>query len=331
MGTKYSTTYTMSQTPAWYTNYGQDILANQANVSARPFVPYDSTQRVAGFNDTQQQGFDAAKANAFSYQPTLNQATAGTQNAMNRSSMGAMAPWLASAGQSSASLAANYMNPYIENIVNRFGELGQRTLQEQLMPGITNKYITAGQLGGPTRGGTGATGAPSGMMTDTTRALRDVYEGVLKQQQQAMYEGWNNATNLASQDLGRMGQLAGLVANAYGADTSNMLTGSGQLAQLAQQQQQQGLAGAKAITDVGNQQQALEQSYKNAAYEETMRAMGYDQAQIDAMTKTLAGVAPSIPQGQISTTVNRAPSGSILGSAVGTGLTLVGSGAKGTA
>lgn len=325
MGTKYQTTYTMSTTPSFYTNYAKDALASQAAVSSRPFVPYDSTQRVAGFNETQQQGFDAAKQNAFSYQPTLNQANETLQGTLGRSSMGAMAPWLSAAGQSSASLAANYMNPYIENIVNRFGELGQRTLQEQLIPGITNKYISAGQIGGPTRGGTGATGAPSGMMTDTSRALRDVYEGVLKQQQQAMYEGWNNATNLASQDLGRMGQLAGLVANAYGTDTANKLAASGQLAQVAQQIQSQGLAGAKAITDVGNQEQSLEQSYKNAEYEEFLRKSGYDQAQIDAMTKTMAAVAPSIPQGQISTTVNKAPSGSMLGTVGGGALTLAAS------
>lgn len=326
MGTKYQTTYTMSTTPAFYTNYAKDILSNQAAVSARPFTPYDSTQRVAGFNETQQQGFDAAKQNAFSYQPTLNQANTALQDTMGRSSMTAMAPWLASAGQSSASLAAQYMNPYIENIVNRFGELGQRTLQEQLIPGITNKYISAGQIGGPTRGGTGATGAPSGMMTDAARALRDVQEGVLKQQQQAMYEGWNSASNLASQDLSRMGQLASMVASAYGTDTANKLAASGQLAQMAQQMQSQGLAGAKAITDIGNQQQALDQSYKNAAYEEQMRAMGYDQAQIDAMAKTLGAMAPAIPQGQISTQVNKAPSSSLLGTAAGGALTLAGAG-----
>lgn len=363
MATKTQTTYTMTAIPQWYTNYGQDIIANQAAVSSRPFAPYDYTQRVAGFTPTQQQGFEATQQNAFAYQPTLNKAQGVLQGTLGRSSVGAMQPYvnqaqnplglamaqpyLSAAGQSSAALGAQYMNPYIENVVNRFGELGARTLQEQLMPAIQNKYIQAGQLGGPTRAGTGATGAPSGMMTDAARALRDVQEGVLKQQQQALAEGWNQATGLAAQDLGRMGQLASTagnlgyqqqqimanlasqIASAYGQDTANQLTASGQLAQMAQQMQQQGLAGASAITGVGNQQQALDQALRDARYAEFLRESGYDQAQIDSMLKTYQGVGSGVPQGQIQTTTNKGPSGSLLGSVAGAGLSLAGSGALG--
>lgn len=507
MGEKLTTTYTMSSIPAWYTNYAQDILSQQQAVSARPFTPYDSTQRVAGFNPTQQQGFGMTQQAATSYQPMLNQsqqtlqgtlgrstlgaaqpmmgqAQTALQGAANRSTVGAIQPlmgrsqnvlestmgrstlgaaspfinaatdtsalapaynslgqagqlaqasmnpmgismaqpYLAAAGQSSAALGSQYMNPYIENVVNRFGELGARTLQEQLMPAIQNKYIQAGQLGGPTRAGTGASGAPSGMMTDTARALRDVQEGVLKQQQQALAEGWNQATGLASQDLGRMGQLAstagnlgtaqqqaiaqagqqigqlggqyasigqnqqrlmadlaGQVASAYGQDTANRLAASGQLAQLAQQMgsaygqdtanqlavsgqygqlgqqiasmygqdtanqmaasgqlaqlaqqtQQQGLAGASAVTGVGNQQQALDQAYRDAQYQEFLRASGYDQAQIDNMLKAFSGVGAGVPQGQVQLQSNRGPSGSTLGSLAGAALSLAGSGAFG--
>lgn len=326
MATKTQTTYTMSTMPSWYTNYAQDILSNQQGISSRPFTPYDSTQRVAGFNPTQQQGFNLTQQSAYSYQPTLTQAQGALQGAMDRSSMTAMSPWLAAAGRSSVDLGSQYMNPYLENVVNRFGELGARTLREQLMPAIQSKYISAGQLGGPTRPGTGASGAPSGMMTDAARALRDVQEGVLKQQQQAMYEGWNQATNLASQDLSRMGQLASMVASAYGQDTANQLAASGQLAQIAQQMQQQGLAGAGAITSIGNQQQSLDQAYRDAQYQEFLRASGYDQAQIDNMMKTFSGIAPAIPQGQVSTQTSKAPSTSTLGSLTGAALTLAGSG-----
>ena len=411
MGEKLKTSYTMSSIPAWYTNYAQDILSQQQAVSSRPFTPYDSAQRVAGFNPTQQQGFDATKQNAFSYQPTLNQSQQTLQGTLGRSTLGAASPfinaatdtsalkpaygalgqagqlaqasmspmgismaqpYLAAAGQSSAALGSQYMNPYIENVVNRFGELGARTLQEQLMPAIQNKYIQAGQLGGPTRAGTGASGAPSGMMTDTARALRDVQEGVLKQQQQALAEGWNQATGLASTDLGRMGQLAstagglgtaqqqaiaqagqqmgqlgsqyasigqnqqrlmadlaGQIASAYGQDTANQMAASGQLAQLAQQTQQQGLAGASAVTGIGNQQQALDQSYRDAQYQEFLRASGYDQAQIDNMMKAFSGVGAGVPQGQVQISSDKGPSGSTLGALTGAALSLAGSGAFG--
>lgn len=411
MAEKLQTAYTMTTIPAWYTNYAKDILAQQQAVSSRPFTPYDSSQRVAPFNPTQQQGFQATQQNAFSYQPTLTQAQGTLTGTLGRSTLGAAAPMMAAAAdtsalapaygalgtsagltgasiaptglamaqpfleraaQSSASNVGEFMNPYIENVVNRYGELGARTLQEQLMPAITTKYIQAGQLGGPTRPGTGATGAPSGMMTDAARALRDVQEGVAKQQQQALYEGYNTALGASQNELARMGslasaagglgfqqqgalaqagqqlgqlgstyanigqnqqqlmaQLAQQVASAYGQDTANQLAASGQLASMAQQMQQQGLAGAQAVTGVGNQQQALDQSLRDAAYQEFMRASGYDQAQIDAMAKVFGSVGAGIPQGQVQIQSNKGPSASTLGTLAGAALSLAGSGAFG--
>ena len=49
--------------PDWYTNYAMDILAGQTAASARPYSTYEAP-RIAGFNPTQQQGFDATRAAA---------------------------------------------------------------------------------------------------------------------------------------------------------------------------------------------------------------------------------------------------------------------------
>lgn len=523
MAAKTQTTYTMSTIPSWYTNYAQDILSNQQAVSGRPFTPYDASQRVAGFNPTQQQGFGMTQQAATGYQPMLDQAQTTMQGTLGRSALGAAQPminqavdtsalapaygalgqasqytqastaptalnlaqpyvsasanplgvsaaspylqaagnisqmgaaapsmarsgnlamqstsptgiamaqpYLQQAGQSSVSNIGAYMNPYIENVVNRYGELGARTLQEQLMPSIMNKYITAGQLGGPTRPGTGTTGAPSGMMTDTARALRDVQESVGQQQRQALSEGYAQAAGLSQADLARQSQLAqmagslgfqqqgvlgqaaqqigqlgaqagqlagqeqqnlanigqtygqlgtqqqqalaqagqqmgqlgaqqqqalagagqqlgalgaqyagigqnqqqlmstlaGQIASVYGQDTANQMAASGQLGQFAQQMQQQGLTGAQAVTGAGNQQQALEQAQRDANYQEFLRASGYDQAQIDAMTKTFGASAAGVPQGQVQLQTNKAPSNSMLGNLAGAALTLAGS------
>jgi hypothetical protein len=358
MAAKTQTTYTSSVIPPFYQNYAQDIITNQQNVAARPFVPYDPAKRVAGFNANQQQGFDLTKSAATGYEPMLNAAVAGTTNAMGRSSMNAASPFiaraldtsgmepaygaLANAARSSTADVNDYMNPFLNNVVNRFGEIGARTLSEKLIPAVTSKYISAGQLGGPTRAGTGASGAPSGMMTDTARALRDVQDSVGQQQLQALSQGYESALGASAADKARMatvgGQyasiaqnnqqlmatLAGQIASMYGQDTANALMASGQLAQYANQIQSQGLAGAKAITDVGNQEQSLEQKTKDVAYEEAMRAAGFDQAQIDAATRTLQGVGAAIPQGQVSVQQNRSPNASMLGTVGGGALTLAG-------
>lgn len=323
MGTKTSTTYTMTAQPSWYTNSAKDLLAKQATLAAQPYTPYGG-ERVAGFTPGQTEGFGTTRAAANAYQPSLNAATAATTGAMGRSGFTAAQPFLERAGQSSADMIGTFMNPYLENVVNRYGEIGARTLREQLIPGVTNKYIQAGQLGGPTRGGTGATGAPSGMMTDSLRALRDVQEGVAQQQAQALSQGYSEALNAAQQEQARMGALASTYGGLYNADTSNQLTGAGQMAQLAQQEQQQGLAAGKALTDVGAQEQALIQRGNDVAYENYLRENGYNQAQIDAMTRTMGAVAPAIPTGSTSVQTNRGPSSSMLGTLAGGALTYAG-------
>lgn len=320
-------------------------------------------------------------------------------------------PYLDAAGRSAAAGVGNFMNPYLENVVNRYGDIGARTLREQLMPAIQNKYIQAGQLGGPTRAGTGATGAPSGMMTDAARALRDVQEGVANQQQTALSQGYTQALDASQNEQARYGTLAstagglgqnqqGIVANAgktmadigqgygaltgqdqaaqinigkisgdlgatqqgalatagnamaglgnqyadisrgqqdvnlsianqtgnlYNADTGYLNTAANTLGGLAQQQQTQGLAGANAVTGVGAQGQALEQAGLDVNYQNSLRAAGYDQAQIDAMTRTYGAVQGGVPTGSVSVQSNKGPNSSLLGTVAGAGLTLAGS------
>jgi hypothetical protein len=363
MGAKTTTTYTSSVIPPFYQNYAQDIITNQQNVSSRPFVPYDPASRVAGFNATQNQGFDLTKAAAGSYQPVLGAALEGVNNVAGRSSLNAASPFIAgaldtsglkpaygaleNAARSSVSDVNDYMNPYLNNVINRYGEIGARTLNEKLIPAVTSKYISAGQIGGPTRAGTGATGAPSGMMTDTARALRDIQDSVGQQQLQALSQGYESAVGASAADKSRqatvgstyaniaqnnqqlMATLAGQIASIYGQDTANALAASGQLATIANQMQTQGLAGAKAITDIGTQEQLLEQKNKDVSYEEVMRKAGFDQAQIDAATRTLQGVGAAIPQGSVSVQQNKAPNSSLLGTVGGGALALAGAGGRG--
>ena len=487
MPKKTETTYTQNFVPSWYTDYGKGILADQAAVADKPYVPY-AGERIAGFTPDQVAGFGMTRGAATSYLPTLDAAVGAASGIAGRSGLGAaqgaltaasdrsgyapaygalgsaanyaaassdplainmaqpylnsaanmsaagaaapgmaagagltmgstkaaginMAqPYLDAAGRSAAAGVGNFMNPYLENVVNRYGDIGARTLREQLMPAIQNKYIQAGQLGGPTRAGTGATGAPSGMYTDTARALRDVQEGVANQQQTALAQGYTQALDASQNEQTRYGTLAstagtlgqnqqgieanagktmadigkgygeltgqdqaaqinigkvsgdlgtaqqGALANAgnimsglgnqyadisrgqqdvdlaianqtgnlYNADTGNLNTAANTLGNLAQQQQTQGLAGATAVTGVGAQGQSLEQAGLDTKYAESLRASGYDQAQIDAMTKTYGAVSAGAPTGTVSQKGTNVSGPSLLGTAVGAGTTLAG-------
>jgi hypothetical protein len=114
------------------------------------------------------------------------------------------------------------------------------------------------------------------------------------------------------------------MGNLYNADTSNALNAGTALGNLASTEQNLGLTGAKAITDIGDKEQNLDQDLRNAKFAEFMRMSGYDQAQIDALIKTMSGVAPAVPQGSVSTTTNKGASGSTLGNVAGAALTLAG-------
>jgi hypothetical protein len=279
--------------PEWYTNYAQELLANQRALMTRPF-PTAPMPRVAEFSPTQQQFFEQVGQVAQSFQPNLTQATQATQGALSaQGALGAASPYLANASQSSVANIASYMNPYVNTVVDRIGELGVRNLRERIMPEIEGRYIAAGQLG--YGGRQPGSGTPSGMLTDTARAIRDIQDDILGRQSEALRAGYGEAANLASGDLSRMGALASTAGGFAAMDRNTQLSGAQQLAQLGQMQQQLGLAGAGALGAVGQMQQDQAQRNLDVAYEDFLRQQNYPQEQINAALATFRGVQGGVP------------------------------------
>jgi len=322
--------------PEWYSNYAMDVLANQKAIAARPFQEYvdasgKAIPRFADFAPDQQKGFQATREGAFTFRPELGQASQQTQNVFGRSALGAAQPsfqqagqytaqsaaptglgmaqpYLQQAGQTTTQNIAQYMNPYEQAVVGRIGALGARTLQEQLLPAISDKMISAGQFGGTRQ---------AELMG---RALRDTMEGISAEQSRALQQGYGQAAGLAAADLTRQAQLAetagglgfqqqGALARAgeqmsslgaqmgrlYGEDTQAQLDAARQLGALAQQRQQQELAGAGALQSIGAQQQALAQQNLDFARSEWERRQAYPQQQVSQMAQTMGQVASGVP------------------------------------
>ena len=321
--------------PDWYSKNAMDILANQKAVAARSFPEYVDASgkpipRVADFAPDQQAGFQATRNGAFSFRPELGTASTKTQDVFGRSAMGVSEPgfkqsgeyttastsptglgmaqpFLGQAGQTAVQNIGQYMNPYMDQVIGRIGTLGARTLQEQLLPAISDQMIAAGQFGGTRQA------------EMTGRAIRDTMEGISAQQAQALQQGYTSAAGLAQADLERQAQLAqtagGLgfqqqgalarageqmgalgqqMGNMYNVDTSNQLSAAQQLAGMARQRQTQELEGAGALQQIGAQQQALAQRNLDIARSDFLERQAYPQQQIDAMTKTMQGVAPGV-------------------------------------
>lgn len=279
--------------PEWYTNYARDMLANQQALMMRPF-PTPPMPRVAEFSPTQQQAFAQTGQAAQSFQPALTQATQTTQQALGApGALTSAQPLLNQAAQSSVSNIGAYMNPYVDGVVDRIGELGARNLRERIMPEIEGRYIAAGQLG--FGGRQPGTGTPSGMMTDTARAVRDVGDDILGRQTEALRAGYGEAAGLASGDLSRMGALASTTGSLAGQQIGQQFAGAQQLAGMGQMQQQLGLTGAGALSEVGNQQQQQAQRNLDVAYEDFLRQQNWPQEQINNALNTFRGAAQGVP------------------------------------
>lgn len=132
-------------------------------------------------------------------------------------------PYLDGANTNTTDVSA-YMNPYTDQVVNRIAELGTRNLNENIMPGIEGRYIGAGQLGyGPANGSS----TPSGMMTDTARAIRDTNSDILGKQSEALQSGYTTATQTALADANRRAQLASTAGGLGTANQSAQMTAAG--------------------------------------------------------------------------------------------------------
>ena len=279
--------------PEWYTNYAMDILSGQNAIANRPYETAPMP-RVADFTKTQRDAFGMTGTAATAYQPLLGQATQAAQAAANApGALNTAQPYLTQAGQTSVSNIGSYMNPYNEAVTNRIAELGTRNLTENIMPQIEGRYIQAGQLG---FGGRGGMGTPSGMMTDTSRAVRDVSADILAQQAKALQSGYSEAAGLAGTDLSRFGTLANTAGGLAQTQQAQQLAASGALSGLGAQAQTLGLTGANAVGGVGALEQQQGQKNLDVAYGDFLRQQGYPQEQINNMLKTFQGVAAGVPQ-----------------------------------
>lgn len=278
---------TTTALPDWYTNYAKQIVANQQSASSMPYTAYQGP-RAAAFSPTTLAGFDQTKTAATAYKPGLDYATSLTGEQADRSMLGAAQPYFNEANKSSTANIGEYMNPYTENVVNRIGDVGARTLFEKVLPGISDRMIGAGGFGGTRQAEL------------TGRGIREAMEGISAEQARALSGGYSEALGASATDLARRAALGTSTADIYGRDTANALTVADQMAALAGKAQDYGLTGAAATRGVGAAEEAKTKENYDVAYADFLRQQGYPQEQIDQQLKTLSAAKAMIPTGEIS-------------------------------
>ena len=193
--------------PAWYMDYLNNLAGTSTAAGANA--------QYIGAQPLQQQAFDQTAANVGNYQPNLQAANALTMNA---------------ATTAAPSLAGQYMNPYLSNVVDEAGRLGLQNIRNTISPQATAGAVGSGQFGS-TRGA-------NVLGQNITNALQNLGG----QQQGLLASGYQNAMTQAQADLARQ------------------MTGGAQIGALGTTTQNLGMADVNALSTMGGQQQQMAQN-----------------------------------------------------------------------
>ena len=180
---------------------------------------------------------------------SLDVANPYIQEAAQGSSLNAANPYLRAASQNAYSSVNNYMNPYVNEVVNQIGSLGQRQIQQSLAPQATAGLVGSGQFG--SKRGAQALG----------QTISDANQNILSTQGQALNTGYQNAMQAAQADMARQLQAGSTAGQLSSADLARKLqagTTAGQLSStdLARLLQAGTTAGQLNTSDLARQLQA---------------------------------------------------------------------------
>jgi len=177
-----TTAKTATTAPGFYMNFLNN-LANQAQTAG-------ANVQAPGAQSLQTQAFNQASQNAGNYQPQLSAAQTTANNV---------------AGSCISKMAQNYMNPYVNCVVNQIGNLGQNNIAQNLAPQATAGIVGSGQFG--SQRGAGALG----------QTIANAEQVITGQQACALKTGYQNALCAAyrqQQNQLNAGKLQGCLATA---------------------------------------------------------------------------------------------------------------------
>jgi len=286
------TTTATSATPAWYQEYLRGLLSKGSAIAGAGYTPYQGA-RTAGFTPEQEQSFSMAGAlPTTGGTPTYSTATNTIQQGTTGSAANVATPYASAAATPTYSTVGNYMSPYTSSVTDEIARLGNRNFSENIMPGINNSFISAGQSG-------------SGRNAEILgQSARDVQADITGKQAAALESGYNTALTTAGQDATRQGQLAGTMGAISGEDLNRSITGGAALGDIGQAQQQTALENLAATSAVGDQKQSLNQANLDTAYQDFIAQRDWDKNQSYYMSDLVRGMQPSATSSTSSTTTS---------------------------
>ena len=193
-------------------------------------------------------------------------------------------PYLQQAGDTSVSNVSTYMNPYQTNVMDALAQQGARNLTENILPGVSDSFIKAGQFGSRNMGEFGS------------RALRDTQESILRQQAPLMQQGYSQAMQASAADKARQAGLAGTVGGISTSDLGRQFSALQSVGDMAIADQNANYRDLTALEAAGQAEQMQMQQQLTAAEKEFVDQQLYPQRQMDWLSTQVRGMAPITPQ-----------------------------------
>ena len=262
----------------------QDLYNRSKAIAGQPFVPFTGA-RVAGFNPDQLGGFNATRAmfnQSMAYNPMANINALANQRAQSL-----LDPY---GGQTNRIQA--YQNPYNTQVIDQSTADLDRARQIRLQSD-QDAAIGAGAFGG----------SRSALLEAETN--RNFADAVARNSANLRQSGFNNAAQLAQNDMGRNFANRQFQSNLF----SN---------QLGDQYRNLGL-----LSGMGGQQQQLQQRALDTSYNEFLRGLNYGPQQLGLLAQ---GVS-ALPTQTETTQSQKTGLGDVLGTAANLyGMYLLGGG-----
>lgn len=243
---------TFSNIPVWLENAAQSGIGAAQGLLNNPGQSYGGPL-TAGLNDIQQQAGNLYQNSVDQFSPYFDQAKQTIQSGLQS------APQInAQTLKNGLSGISDYMNPYINNVVDNISKIGQQNLDNALNQ--THDQAIASKAFGGSRQGVqeGVATAQNNLNTNNLIA-------------NTLNQGYNNATNMLSQDVQNNLGAQQSNQNSYQNYLNNLLSGGGAIANLGTSAQNSLNAGIGNLLNYGNLAQTTNQNANTAAYNEWMR------------------------------------------------------------
>ena len=277
--------------PDWAKPYAKESLGQASaltDVNQNPYQTY-SGDRQADFTGLQNQAFQGAENMGPSAAMGPAAQLAGTAGLGALNAGANFNPY--QTGQFSGQTAGQYMNPFMQNVVDMQQREAQRTA------GIAST-------------GRNAQAVKSGAFGGSRQAIMDAEanRNLSTQMGDIQAQGLNQAYNQGQQQfnteqaLGEQSKQFGNSLGMQGYQTA--LTGAGQLANIGQQTFGQEMDVNKLQSQYGTQQQAFDQQGMDTQYQDFLNQQRYPYQQLEFMNSMLRGT----PMGTVSSMYQPAPS-----------------------